>query len=221
MKEIIFESPVFKGIDHDVLQMFLERYPFQYKKYSKNEMIFQAGDPCNHLIIVLSGAVKGEMIDFSGKTIKIESITPPSVIAVSFIFGHDRKFPVNVIAVEETMLLLIEKLHLVSMFQEAPLLLENFLNLASSRAQFLSKKIKLLSFKTIKGKLAHMILSMAGDNLHTVQLPSSQKELAELFGITRPSLARALGSLEQEQLIKVNRREVTILDKEALIQYIL
>jgi len=51
-------------------------------------------------------------------------------------------------------------------------------------------------------------------------LPLSQKELAEFFGVARPSLARALGELEKEEIITVNRREIQIIDRNRLIKII-
>ena len=51
-------------------------------------------------------------------------------------------------------------------------------------------------------------------------LPLSQKELAEFFGVTRPSLARALGEMEKEGIIDVKRREIQINNKKKLIEII-
>jgi hypothetical protein len=41
-------------------------------------------------------------------------------------------------------------------------------------------------------------------------------EMDEFFGVTRPSLARALAEMEAEQILRVERREITIRDKEKL-----
>jgi DNA-binding GntR family transcriptional regulator len=50
----------------------------------------------------------------------------------------------------------------------------------------------------------------------SVTLNQSQTELADFFGVTRPSLARALAELEEEGIIRAERREITILDKEKM-----
>jgi hypothetical protein len=47
-------------------------------------------------------------------------------------------------------------------------------------------------------------------------LDKSQQELAEYFGVTRPALAKVLYELADEGLIVVNRREIAILDRQAL-----
>ena len=80
----------------------------------------------------------------------------------------------------------------------------------SNRSQFLSEKIKFLNFKTIKGKLAHYILQKAGKDRLTVMLDMTQNDLADFFGVARPSVARALGDLEEEGYIEARGKNIKI-----------
>jgi CRP-like cAMP-binding protein len=100
--------------------------------------------------------------------------------------------------------------------QKDQCILSNYLNSISSRTQFLSQRIRFLSFRTIRQKIAHYLLDMAGDRLAVVELPLSQEQLAEFFGVTRPALARSLGELAREGLIEVSRRSVRILNKQRM-----
>jgi CRP/FNR family transcriptional regulator, dissimilatory nitrate respiration regulator len=81
----------------------------------------------------------------------------------------------------------------------------------------LASKLKFLSFKTIKGKIAQYILSLAGPDKVMVELPMTQNEMAEQFGVARPSLARAMGEMADEGIISVDRRVVRILDRKRLL----
>jgi CRP-like cAMP-binding protein len=45
----------------------------------------------------------------------------------------------------------------------------------------------------------------------------TQSKLADFFGVTRPSLSRAIGELEKEKLITADRNKIKILDKQLLI----
>ena len=47
-------------------------------------------------------------------------------------------------------------------------------------------------------------------------MDKTQNELAEFFGVARPSIGRALSELEESGLIEVNRKAITILDKDGL-----
>jgi DNA-binding FadR family transcriptional regulator len=51
---------------------------------------------------------------------------------------------------------------------------------------------------------------------HTLTLDQSQTELADFFGVTRPSLARTLAQMECDGIIRTKRREITIINREKL-----
>ncbi len=214
--ELLSRSPVFKGLTPDQLSSLMSNVHYQIRSFEKDDLVVQAGDECNRLFIVLKGSVKGEMADYSGKTIKIEDIEAPRPLATAFLFGQKNRFPVTVIANEKVSLLCIERTEFLKMLQRDQQILTNYLNSISSRAQFLSQRIKFLSFKTIRQKIGHYLLDLAGDRLAIVELPMGQVQLAEYFGVTRPSLARALGELVQEGYIEVQRRTVRILDKQQM-----
>ncbi len=214
--ELLSNSPVFMGLTAERLPAIFEDIHFQVHRFDRNELVVQAGDECSQLIIVLSGSVKGEMADYTGKTIKIEDIEAPRPLAAAFLFGKNNRFPVTVIANNEVELLYIPRPEFLKLLQKDQRILTNYLNSISSRAQFLSQRIKFLTFKTIRQKIAHYLLDLAGDRLAVVELPLSQNELAEFFGVTRPALARALGELNEEGYIQAKRRTIRILDKQRM-----
>ena len=92
-----------------ISKQFLPLIPFRVKKFQSGSMISQSGEPVNSLIIVINGIVKGEMVDYAGRVIKIEDIPAPGALAPAFMFGNRNRFPVNVIAVSDGELLFIEK----------------------------------------------------------------------------------------------------------------
>ncbi len=209
-------SPLFKGIDASKLEKLFENKTYHLKKYSKNEFVAFCNDRCEKLMILISGSVRGEMTDFSDKLIKIEDMTAPAPIAAAFIFGNKNHIPVDVIANEPTTILVIPKNTLLQLLQTERIFLQNFLDNISNRAQFLSQKIRFLSFKTIREKIAHYLLTLSGKDNSAITLPGSRTEIANLFGIARPSLARVFKELEDENLIRINQKEIEILDREKL-----
>ncbi|MGE4287336.1 MAG: Crp/Fnr family transcriptional regulator [Salinivirgaceae bacterium] len=217
MYQRLANSPIFKGIAPDQIEQLLSKVPFQIKQIEANKIFAHRFDEVKSLSIIIEGSVRGEMLDFSGKVLKVEDIYAPRPIASAFMFGQNNRYPVDVISNEESSLLIIPKDSVLRLFQLNKDFLSNYLTAISNRAQFLSERIWFLSFKTIKGKLAQYILSLATPDKNQVKLPLSQKELAEFFGVTRPSLARALGELEREKMIVVNRREIQIINRNLLI----
>jgi len=215
---LLAQSPVFRGIPEEELCKLFGQIHFQIKSYQKNDLIVSGGEICDRLLIIQQGSVRAEMNDYSGKTIKIEDIDAPRPLATAFLFGKENRFPVTVTANNSVETIVIPKGEFVKMLQLNSLILNNYLNAISTRAQFLSQKLKFLSFKTIKQKIAHFLLEKAGDRLSIIDIPQSQEQLAEMFGVTRPSLARTLGEMAQDGLIENQRRAIKILDKERMNQ---
>lgn len=217
MYQRLSNSPVFKGLAPDQIEALIKKVPYRIKNVDAEESIALREEEVQNLMVVLQGSVRGEMLDFSGKILKIEDIHAPRPISAAFLFGQNNRFPVDVISNEETMLLVIPKESVLKLFQLSDVFLKNYLNAISNRAQFLSQRIWFLSFKTIKGKLAQYILNQAKPDKTQIILPLTQKELAEFFGVTRPSLARALGELEKEKIITVKRKEINIINRNLLV----
>jgi CRP/FNR family transcriptional regulator, dissimilatory nitrate respiration regulator len=207
---------IFRGISESEIETMLQDKPVRLKQYNRDECIAGCHDSCHDMLFVVKGSVRGEMTDFSGRKLKIEDIVAPRPLAVAFIFGSENRFPVDIFANEPVTILTIPRDVLLFILQHNRTVLQNYLNAISSRTQFLSNKIRFLSFKTIKEKIANYILSHLRNDGNTVMLDQSQTELAEYFGVARPSLARALSEMEEEGLLHTERREITILDKEKL-----
>jgi len=209
-------APLFKGVAATDIEAILTVVPYRIRKFKAGILISQSGDPVTSIMIVTSGTVKGEMVDDAGRVIKIEDIPAPGALATAFIFGHKNRFPVNVIAISDGEIMSIEKSDFLKLLMGNDIVLVNFLNMISNRSQFLSEKIKFLNFKTIKGKLAQFILQKAENVQSTINLDMTQNELADFFGVARPSVSRALGEMEQEGFIEATRKNIRILNKKGL-----
>jgi CRP-like cAMP-binding protein len=213
---LLSASSLFAGIRPDEIEKIIRNVPYRVRKINEGSLIAQTGEPVGSLMIVLTGKVKGEMIDFAGKVIKIEDIPASGALASAFMFGNKNRFPVNVVAMTEVSLLSIDKADFLKMLKSDERILVNFLDMISNRSQFLSEKIKFLNFKTIKGKLAQFILQRAGKERNSVNLDITQAEIADFFGVARPSVARALGEMEHDGLISASAKNIRIIDRKKL-----
>jgi CRP-like cAMP-binding protein len=213
---VLSNAPPFRGLTAGEIETILSGVSHRIKRFYEGTLISQSGEPVNSLMIVISGAVKGEMVDYAGRVIKIEDIPAPGALASAFMFGNRNRFPVNVIALSEGELLLIEKPDFLKLLMRNDIILVNFLDMISNRSQFLSEKIKFLNFKTIKGKLAHYILQKAGKERSSVLLDLTQNDLADFFGVARPSVARAIGELEEEGYIEAKGKNIKIVNRNGL-----
>lgn len=210
-------SPLFKGLDAEAIETIMADVVYQIREFGEGDMIMNRHMTCEFQLLVLEGTVKGEMLDASGKTIKIEDIEAVRPLAPAFVFGQDNRFPVDIIALTQVKIMYIPKPSLITIMQKSNIVLTNFLNAISNRAQFLSERLYFLSFKTLRSKIANYLLELAKKNDPVIKLPCSHQQLAEMFGVTRPSLSRTMGDLEKEGIIRIQRRNITIVDRQKLL----
>lgn len=219
--EHLRECTLFRGMGYEEISSVITDRLGRVRTYSGGILIAQAGEKIHSLDILLQGAVKGEMMDYAGKVIKIEDINPPRPLAPAFLFGKQNNYPVNITTVEDVTLFSIPRDQFLVMMQASEKLLVNFINIVSSRGQFLSSKIKFLSFTTIKGKLAQYLLDQSrGAGSDSFELSHSQSQLSELFGVTRPSIGRAISELKREGIFRTEGKRVVILDHTGLTSYL-
>lgn len=217
MYKTVSTTKLFHGIDINKIESLLTETPYKIKEYSKGETVALANSRLKGLYIVLSGSVRGEMLDYSGKTIKIEDIESPSTLAPAFLFGDGAVLPVNIISNGKSEILFIDKATFLNLLNSNQKLLMNYLGIISAKTVFLSEKIKFLSFQTIREKFTHYIVKQYREaGSRSFKLKQSQEKIAELFGVTRPALARVISEMNQEGIIKTRGKSIEILDLSKL-----
>lgn len=216
MFENLNKSTIFKGLNEEEIKTLLSQTSYYTKSFKNEEFIAFRGDKVEAYMLVLEGELVSEMQKVNGKVVKIETLLPYADIAPAFIFGIDNTFPIDLYATKNSKLLYIPKNDLINILQKNKIILNNILNSFSNRTQFLSKKLW-LSNKTIEEKLATYIL----DNLDKNSLWHVKKsitDLANIFGVSRPSLSRVItGLVEEGTLERVSNSSFKLLDKEALL----
>lgn len=217
----LVNNPLFREITPERLFADLEEISFHTRSYKKGEILAQQGAVCNRLVILTKGSVRGEMIDYSGRLIKVEDIAAPRAIAPLFLFGEENRYPVEVTANEPTKVIELPKSSVLSLFRKNEQFLENYMNLSANYARTLSDKLFFMSFKTIRQKLASYLLRLYKQQQQThITLDRSQQELSDYFGVSRPSLARELAHMQEDGLLIADRKHITILQKEELVRLI-
>jgi CRP-like cAMP-binding protein len=214
-KEDLASCPICSGLKIDE-EEFLDNINYTIKIYRKNELFIRQGDICDALYMLTQGSVKTEMITENGSLLGIEIIKAPRPLAPAFLFSDNNHFPVDVTALEEIEIMRIPKEEIVRLMSTNPDFMQKYLTHNANRTQFLTNRLQLLSIKTIKGKLAHFLLETANGSDKSFEINRNQTELADFFGVARPSLARSLSEIVQDSLISINKKEYKILDCKGL-----
>jgi len=209
----ISETPIFKGINPSHIIHILNITHHQIKTFEPEEIVAYSGDECNRLYILIEGSIRGEAIDYNERIIKIEDVFAPDTFAEAFLFADQNKLLINIVANTKTKILIIHKEDLLGLFQSNKKILENYLNIVSNRFVLVTKKLKFLSLRTIKAKLAsHFIELSKKSKNNTIFLRKTQAELADYFGVTRPSLARTIKEMKDDGIIEVPGKMIKIIN---------
>ena len=212
----ISTCPLFSNISKDDQEAFLTRLVSNKKIIDKGKTVARQGDEIKHLYLLVKGIVRTEMITQEGNSLEIEFIDAVRPLAPAFVFAQNNRFPVDVITIEECHFLLIPKEVWLNEMMSNETLLTNFLKLNSNMTVFLSQKLQMISIKSIKGKLSLFILENTTDKKNSFTLKRNRTQLAEYFGVQRPSLARTMSELVDKGIISIDKREVTVLKRNEL-----
>jgi CRP-like cAMP-binding protein len=216
--KILSGSPVFKGLSAESLEKIIAGSRYKIRNYDKDSIVKLSGEKQDSLMIILHGKVQAQMIDYSGKSMTISDLSAPLPIAPAFIYARKNEMPVAVRTLTDAAFIVFSKDSFTDILQQHRIVLLNFLTVISDQTGFLSEKIRFLTFKSIKSKLANFMLKESKQGvLHSFELSATQQELADYFGVTRPALARVFGEMEREGLIAVSKKVVSIRDFQALV----
>ena len=202
LMEGLYQSPLFEGLDTLTIDCLLDG-ACRLRNYVPGELVALQGDVYKSLLIVDKGMLRTEMTDPEGTKVTLEEIAASRTVAPAFIFATNNCLPVSIFAAISSSVVSIPRNKLKEIMHDNNRVLENFLGIISDRSRFLSERLRLLSFGTIKSKLRNYFLELTRDNKYgPFTMPHTHQELADIFGVTRPALSRAIRQLEDSGVVR-------------------
>jgi CRP-like cAMP-binding protein len=197
----ISSCPLFSHLSKEEIGEILERCVSEVREVGKGNYVVRQGNPVQFLYLLMEGLVRTEMVTKEGNVLEIEFIEPVRPLAPAFLIATENRYPVDVITAEKSIFYLIPKSMWMKEMMQNETLMTNFMKVNSNMTVFLSKKVQMMSIKSLKGKLSLYILENTTPQNDSFILRRTQTQLAEYFGVQRPSLARTLGEMIREGMI--------------------
>jgi CRP-like cAMP-binding protein len=211
--KILNETILFKNVNEINLLDIYNKMILKLEEFKKNEIIALESQNCTSIGIIVAGNIQVQKIYPSGKTLAIDTLYKGDIFGEVIIFSSQHLYPATITALSKTKILFIKKDSLKKIFNENEIVLENFMMLLSEKILMLNKKVKIISYKSIREKIAEIILDLKiKQNSNTIILPYNRNEMADLIGIPRPSLSRELSNLKGEDIIDYYKNTIKILD---------
>lgn len=208
--QFLSQLTLFNGFKRDELQNLLDNNVV-IKKFSQEQIIYLQNEKANTMDIVLEGEIIVKNIDKNGNILSIVTLNSGDMLGGNLIFSSKNEYPMTIIAKTDVKLLRIKKDVVLHLCQVNKVFLSNLLEIFSDKALVLTSKIHSLAKKTIREKIMEFLLFEKNrQNTNTVKLSISKKELAEKFGVERPSLQRELRKMKAEGIISYDSKSITL-----------
>jgi len=214
---------LFKGLTTHELQNLITGTNYSitdnYKKCTDSHTCIVAleGDICNSLGIVIKGELEVQKHYASGKIVTLAKLNTGEIFGEAIAFSETNIYPATIVSPKGSIVLFISKKDIISMCSTYPKVLYNFMQLLSSKILLLNRKIKELSFETLRQKISNYLLSQYEiQKTLDLSLPISRKDLADHLGVQRPSLSREFVNMKNDGLIDFNKNLVQIKDLDGI-----
>ena len=186
------------------------------RRYERNTVIFNQGDPCPGVFVVGTGLVRVFLVGASGKEQVLHLVPPGSTFAeVAAIGGFD--CPAFADTVEPSTCLLLPNDPFRRALQDDHTLCLQLLVSFSGWVRHLVGLLEDITLRDAAGRVARHLLTGADASGHTVHWRSPKKHLASHLNLTSETLSRTLRRLTEAGLITENEAGiVTIVQPEQL-----
>ncbi|MBB1539106.1 MAG: Crp/Fnr family transcriptional regulator [Prevotella sp.] len=211
------KCPLFAGMAPVEIEIAMAGVTYSIVNYDSHDIYALTGMPCKTLDIVIRGVLVCRMSSLSGKQVEVSRLHEGNLVAPAFILGKDTNMPVGVETDTDVTVLRMQKTifhHLIGTHEQ---IRDNFIRVLSNINAFLTHRMRILTLFTVKEKVAYLLLELAGEQgSNVIHLSQSRQEIADSFGIQKFSLLRVLADFAKAGAIKINGREVTILDRSKM-----
>jgi CRP/FNR family transcriptional regulator, cyclic AMP receptor protein len=205
--------------------------PFKYEDhlkrhapntYRKNEFLFMEDDPCTDIILIDQGKVKVGHYDDAGNECILTILGRGDILGEMAFLGETRHREFAEVIEDNTQIckMSLAKAHELAR-EYVPFSIEMNRRIGG-HIRKLERRIEILLFKDVKLRLLEFLIDLgkdagrARDGGIYISHSFTQTDIAMLIGTSRKSASLMLNEIEDEGLIRFDRRHIFIFDMKAL-----
>jgi CRP/FNR family transcriptional regulator len=204
---------MFSGLD----DMVLERIAglLKVREVKKHEIIWLEQEPANIIYFVADGLIKLFKTSDRGKEQILRLARPGDC------FGHagalnGGRHPESVQAVMPSVLYGLTSADLEILIGEYPQVARNAIKLLATEMHHYITLVEDLSLRCVSGRLAKMLLTDNVKGACDASLVLTRADMAAMTGTVREVIGKSLKTMEDNGVIRYDRRKIIIRDREAL-----
>jgi CRP/FNR family transcriptional regulator len=211
------KAPSFKFLSESEINLIEENR--KEVVYKSGEVIFKQGTANTHVISFNSGLAKIYLEGYNKKNLIVRLVKANEFIASPGLSTENKHF-YSISAIEPSTVCFIETMVFRQLFKNNQTFAENLMrDIHQNYSKTLQKLIN-LNQKHRLGRMSEALLYLAEEiyEADIFELPLTKKELADMTGMSTESSFRILKELNEEEKIKINKRQIEILNKDYLRQ---
>jgi len=186
------------------------------KRFDTGDMLFWEGETCQGVYLIAQGSVKIFRTSAAGREVMIAIESAPSSVAELPLFDGG-PYPASVRALEPAVTLFINKNDFQQVCRQFPDVALKVLAVVGRRLRHLVGLVESMTFGSVTQRLARMLLDESHANA-TFDLPMTHQELASRLGTVREVVSRNLARFRADGLLRIQGRQVEILNRPGLEQ---
>ena len=214
--------PLFSDLSPDELQRLATGCSL--KRLQRGELVFRCGDPCDAFHVCVTGQIKLFVLSPAGQEKVIEIIAPGQSFAEALMFTG-RPYILSAQALSDGLVLSIAKAAVIGEVERDARFALRMLAGISRRLHGLVHDVEAYALHSgLQRVIGYLLRDQQAEDcvsgeVITVSLPVSKATIASRLSLTPEYFSRVLHELEAAELIKVDKRDIHILDAQRLARY--
>ena len=210
MTEELKSIPLFHDTDRKVLEHLVRENQIYKRPYHKGATVHEQNTGCSVIDVVCSGKLVAYSLAPNGSETVVFEFGEESIIGANLLFGSQNRYPMSIYCTADSILLHISKFGIQELLKGYGFVME-FVRSLSTNAQGMNRKIAMYTQKSLRENLMDYLLALSTQQKSkSVLLPVTKKQLADYFGVQRPSLFRELKQMKDEGLVEIANKRITI-----------
>lgn len=192
------------------------------RRCDRGEHVFRVGEAATHLHVVAKGRLKLSMTTPDGDEVVYEVVQAGGVVGEPGLFAREGNRIADLIALEPSVVIDIEKAGLTAFLLRQPPTLLRMLEGLAEQVRSAAEDLGALAFRDIRERLVLKLLELADTcgeapaEDRRVNIPVSQSTLASMIGATRENVNRALKVLSASPHVQVDGMTIVLHDLDGL-----
>ncbi|MEL5717928.1 Crp/Fnr family transcriptional regulator [Treponema pedis] len=183
-------------------------------KFAANEIVKRQGDRLTAALLIDSGCLRVIEYTIDGQEKVSSYYSAHDAFPFYLHFGKTANFPYDVYAMKNSEVFFLPFDEVRKIIDEDIIFMRNIMEFIAEYTCFYRLLLRATQYPKVVQRIAYWILHT--DEIDSLKYPSSQKMLANILRVNRPSLNQELKKLNQKGIIKTNGMHFKILNREFL-----